>query len=42
MTEEQLINNGYPRPGAEMGVALIKREKLVEPVPVESLGSNGI
>ena len=42
MTEEQLVDNGYPQAGTELGAALIKREKLIEPVLVESLGSNGM
>ena len=41
LSEEQLVENGYPRPTSEMGVVSIKREKIVEPVPVDSLGSNG-
>ncbi len=41
LSEEQLVDNGYPRPTQEVGVASIKRDKIIEPVPVDTLGSNG-
>lgn len=41
LSEEQLVDNGYPRLTNDKGVVLIKRENTVEPVPVESMGSNG-
>ena len=35
------MDNGYPRPTQEVGVASIKRDKIIEPIPVDTLGSNG-
>lgn len=41
LSEEQLVDNGYPRPTSETNVVSIKRDTIIEPVPMDSLGSNG-
>ena len=41
LTEDQLVENGYPRPMEEVGVASINRGGGTPPI-IESVGSNAV
>lgn len=42
MTEDQLVDNGYPRPTSKWGVASIKKREGEVPTKVEAIGPNAM